>query len=53
MAVRLKCKREEQLLQEVVEAIIADGGEGAILRRISSFYIPGRSPSLLKLKVKR
>ena len=34
-----------------VSMIIEDGGEGVIMRRVGSLYEPGRSPSLIKLKV--
>ena len=34
-----------------LEDIIADGGEGVVLRKPKSFYEQGRSPSLLKIKV--
>eukprot|EP00026_Physarum_polycephalum_P002429 Phypoly_transcript_02435.p1 GENE.Phypoly_transcript_02435~~Phypoly_transcript_02435.p1 ORF type:complete len:884 (+),score=75.70 Phypoly_transcript_02435:120-2771(+) len=33
-----------------VQCIIDSGGEGIILQRCGSFYEPGRSPSLIKLK---
>lgn len=34
-----------------VQAVIDDGGEGVILRRLYSLYENGRSTSLVKLKV--
>jgi hypothetical protein len=34
-----------------IQNIVADGGEGIILRKCGSLYEPGRSFSLLKLKV--
>ena len=34
-----------------LQSIIADGGEGIMLRRTNSLYENGRAPSLLKLKV--
>ncbi len=37
-------------LQGFLDAIIAIGGEGLMLRRIGSYYQPGRSDDLLKVK---
>ena len=34
-----------------VQNVVADGGEGIILRKCGSLYEPGRSYSLLKIKV--
>eukprot|EP00026_Physarum_polycephalum_P000178 Phypoly_transcript_00178.p1 GENE.Phypoly_transcript_00178~~Phypoly_transcript_00178.p1 ORF type:complete len:1068 (-),score=137.60 Phypoly_transcript_00178:3031-5769(-) len=49
VATRLLCSKQTRI-NHVVEQIINDGGEGAILRKVGSFYDPGRSQSLLKLK---
>ena len=38
-------------LEWQVKQIIADGGEGVILRKVGSRYEPGRTSSLYKLKV--
>ena len=38
-------------MNAMVGDIIEDGGEGGILRRVGSFYEPGRTTTLLKLKV--
>ena len=35
----------------MIQNIIDDGGEGAILRRMSSIYEGGRTSTLIKLKV--
>lgn len=34
-----------------MEEVIKDGGEGIIMRKKGSLYIPGRSDSLIKMKV--
>ena len=39
-------------MKHFVEGVIDNEGEGVILRRITSLYEPGRSPALIKLKVK-
>lgn len=41
----------DQHLKGIAEAILEDGGEGVILRKIGSKYEHGRTPSLVKLKV--
>jgi len=38
-------------MQDITQTIIQNEGEGAILRKVSSFYDPGRSFSLFKVKV--
>lgn len=38
-------------VKKVVTAVIDEGGEGVILQQVSSFYLPGRTPSLVKVKV--
>ena len=38
------------MLNAILQAIVADGGEGVVLRKVGSYYENGRSPSLLKLK---
>lgn len=50
VATRMKCKNNVQL-KLMVETIINDNGEGVILRKEKSLYEPGRTPSLLKIKV--
>jgi ATP-dependent DNA ligase len=44
------CTSKRQLTA-VAECILSEGGEGLILRKVKSFYIPGRSDLLLKFKV--
>jgi len=34
-----------------VDFILGDGGEGGILRKCGSLYLPGRGHTLIKLKV--
>ena len=41
---------DEERLHRDLEAIVARGGEGLVLRRDSGMYVPGRSDDLLKLK---
>ena len=50
VAARLLCNKDTKI-NYLVQQIIDDGGEGAIIRKFGSFYDPGRSQSLLKLKV--
>ena len=38
-------------MNAMVGDIIEDGGEGGIMRRVGSLYEPGRTTTLLKLKV--
>jgi hypothetical protein len=38
-------------MNKMVQGIIDEGGEGAILRKVCSYYDRGRSPDLIKLKV--
>jgi ATP-dependent DNA ligase len=40
-------------LKKMLEQLIEEGGEGVILRKPYSLYIPGRSDSLIKLKVSK
>jgi ATP dependent DNA ligase domain len=49
-AARLLCTGKKQLNQ-MVQNIINDGGEGVILRKPKSIYENGRSSTLIKLKV--
>eukprot|EP00026_Physarum_polycephalum_P001724 Phypoly_transcript_01726.p1 GENE.Phypoly_transcript_01726~~Phypoly_transcript_01726.p1 ORF type:complete len:978 (+),score=124.21 Phypoly_transcript_01726:128-3061(+) len=42
--------RNSEQLDFVLQSIIDDGGEGAILRKVGSFFEHGRSTSLIKLK---
>jgi hypothetical protein len=49
---RSLCK-DRNHLESAAHEIIADGGEGVILQRVGSIYKQGRTPSLLKLKVKQ
>ena len=50
LAARLLCVKASQL-KKLLPTVIADGGEGLILRKLSSPYLRGRSNSLVKLKV--
>lgn len=50
MAARAQCKGHIHL-QKMKEMILERGGEGIMLRRIGSLYEPGRSQSLIKIKV--
>lgn len=50
MVPRIKCKDNNHLSQ-LVQGVIEEGGEGVILRKANSLYTPGRSRSLVKLKV--
>lgn len=43
----------QQFLEQNIQKIIKNGGEGAILRKPKSIYESGRSSSLLKLKVNK
>ena len=43
--------KQKQLIHSTQE-IIDDGGEGVILRLPGSPYLPGRSPFLIKFKVR-
>ena len=36
-----------------VNAIVSNGGEGVVLRKPLSSYLPGRSPFLVKIKVQK
>lgn len=49
-AFRLSCGQKQQLMR-FVQAIIDDGGEGIIMRKLDSLYEQGRSKSVIKLKV--
>ena len=42
---------EKQIANILIQCVIDDGGEGAIMRKQNSAYTPGRSTSLIKLKV--
>lgn len=42
----------QQHLEERLQFILDAGGEGLMVRKPHSFYEPGRSPSLLKIKVR-
>jgi ATP-dependent DNA ligase len=48
---RVLCQGSEHL-KAIVQGIIDYDGEGVVLRKINSFYEPGRSANLLKLKVR-
>ena len=48
---RVSCFGEDHARAFADEIIRKGGGEGLIFRRIASHYEPGRSLSLLKLKV--
>lgn len=50
MAPRVLAK-DSKHMNKSVERIIDQEGEGAVLRKVASLYIPGRSTSLFKLKV--
>jgi ATP-dependent DNA ligase len=50
VATRLLC-RNTLHLRKIAQGVIDEGGEGVILRQKGSFYIPGRTPFLIKLKV--
>ena len=50
VAPRVLC-RDAPHLNMFKEAIISGDGEGVILRRADSPYVPGRAPYLIKLKV--
>ena len=43
---------DKATLGAAAKLIIKDGGEGVILRRINSLYVNGRSPDLIKFKVR-
>eukprot|EP00026_Physarum_polycephalum_P003058 Phypoly_transcript_03067.p1 GENE.Phypoly_transcript_03067~~Phypoly_transcript_03067.p1 ORF type:complete len:822 (+),score=139.06 Phypoly_transcript_03067:68-2533(+) len=40
-------------LESTLEGILQDGGEGIVLRKVNSTYIPGRSDMMYKLKMTR
>jgi ATP-dependent DNA ligase len=42
---------DEKITNILTHCVIDNGGEGVILRKEKSTYIPGRSTSLVKLKV--
>jgi len=46
---RVICASNKHLTTHL-QNIIEDGGEGVIVRQRRSFYVPGRSPLLIKLK---
>eukprot|EP00026_Physarum_polycephalum_P001040 Phypoly_transcript_01041.p1 GENE.Phypoly_transcript_01041~~Phypoly_transcript_01041.p1 ORF type:complete len:1163 (+),score=140.56 Phypoly_transcript_01041:229-3717(+) len=52
IATRLICTARK-LLSHSLKDIILDGGEGLILRKPKSLYVPGRSDDLFKLKATR
>ena len=43
--------QDDEHLKFVLQSVIDDGGEGAILRKVGSLFEHGRSTSLIKLKV--
>ena len=49
---RVLCSGSHHMRTLAEEVIQKGGGEGLILRRVASHYEPGRSLSLLKLKVR-
>jgi hypothetical protein len=49
VAVRALCKNE--MILDIVQTVIDNGGEGLILQKYGSAYDVGRSESLVKLKV--
>lgn len=42
---------EQQEMEDSLQSLLKEGGEGIVLRKPSSLYEHGRSPSLFKLKV--
>lgn len=46
-----KLATSKLMIDNALEAIMNDGGEGVILRKQKSLYESGRSASLIKLKV--
>jgi hypothetical protein len=46
----MECNNK-QLLTAVAKGITDNGGEGVIMQKPASLYIPGRSMDLLKFKV--
>eukprot|EP00026_Physarum_polycephalum_P002338 Phypoly_transcript_02344.p1 GENE.Phypoly_transcript_02344~~Phypoly_transcript_02344.p1 ORF type:complete len:892 (+),score=111.01 Phypoly_transcript_02344:67-2742(+) len=49
---RMRCTSKLQL-KTLAESVLNEGGEGLILRKAKSLYIPGRSDLLLKFKASR
>lgn len=48
----MKVEKKTKIIREMARRVIEEGGEGLMLRRSQSLYVPGRSPSLLlKFKV--
>eukprot|EP00026_Physarum_polycephalum_P001147 Phypoly_transcript_01148.p1 GENE.Phypoly_transcript_01148~~Phypoly_transcript_01148.p1 ORF type:complete len:746 (+),score=87.76 Phypoly_transcript_01148:82-2319(+) len=52
LAPRVDCRNKTHIVR-TTKYIIRDGGEGTIVRRHTSPYVPGRSPLLYKLKALR
>lgn len=50
MATRVKSQHSKHV-RGAVRAIIDEGGEGVILQQVGSIYQPGRTPTLVKVKV--
>ena len=42
---------QADLLVQLLQQVVSEGAEGVILRKPHSIYFPGRSTSLVKLKV--
>ena len=52
IAMRVKCTNR-RFLRNTVKALLKEEGEGVVLRKHESIYVPARSPLLLKFKVKQ
>lgn len=42
----------EEHMKRTVQVLIQEGGEGVILQLSGSLYVPGRTSTLVKIKVK-
>lgn len=51
MRVQINNNNSNMHWKQMLSCVLADGGEGIVLRRQRSVYTQGRAPTLLKLKV--